>query len=236
MQATEFEFRHRWWIFAGLFALGFMAYAIDHVNSASAFADWLAARFSTTANDHWYRLTFTGGALLVTAAALIRTWGTAYLDAEVMRDGRVHTEKLVADGPYRYVRNPLYFGNILMAIGAGLMASRAGFAILAVGMTIFVLRLLLREENHLLRDQGESYRRYYAAVPRLVPSLRPRTQAAGNAPRWGQAFRAELMYWMISLAMGVFAATLNLKFFWGIFAVALATSFFGKRPRQKNAA
>jgi protein-S-isoprenylcysteine O-methyltransferase Ste14 len=236
MQATEFEFRNRWWIFATLFSLAFMAYAIDHVNSASAFADWLAARFSTRATNNSYRLIFALGALLMAAAALIRTWGTAYLNADVMRDGRVHTEKLVADGPYRYVRNPLYLGNILMAIGAGFMASRLGFVILAVGMTVFVLRLLLREENELLRDQGESYRRYYAAVPRLIPPITPRIAAAGNAPRWGQGFHAELMYWLISLAMAVFAATLNLKFFWGIFAVALAASFLYKAPREKTRA
>src|ERR1039458_6078090 len=55
---------------------------------------------------------------------------------------------LVADGPYRYVRNPLYFGNILLAIGFGMMASRVGCAILIVGMLVFVCRLILRSEEH----------------------------------------------------------------------------------------
>jgi protein-S-isoprenylcysteine O-methyltransferase Ste14 len=31
----------------------------------------------------------------------------------------VKTELLIADGPYRLVRNPLYFGNLLMVLGMG---------------------------------------------------------------------------------------------------------------------
>ena len=72
-----------------------------------------------------------------------------------MRDSKIHTERLLADGPYRYVRNPLYLGNIFMAAGMGLMASRSGFLILLLGMTVFVIRLILREEAELLRDQGD---------------------------------------------------------------------------------
>lgn len=105
-----------------------------------------------------------------------------------MRDSEVHTEKLLADGPYRYVRNPLYLGNILMSAGIGLMASRIGFVVLSLGMTIFVIRLLLREEAELSRAQGEPYRRYCSAVPRLVPSLTPRVPSAGNAPTGPKGF------------------------------------------------
>lgn len=70
-----------------------------------------------------------------------------------MRDSEVHTDKLLADGPYRYVRNPLYLGNILMSAGIGLMASRIGFVVLSLGMTLFVIRLLLPEEAELSRAQ-----------------------------------------------------------------------------------
>jgi hypothetical protein len=118
-----------------------------------------------------------------------------------------------------------------MAVGIGLMASRLGFLILLLGMTVFVTRLLLREESELLRDQGEPYRAYYAAVPRLVPSLVARVPSAGNAPHWAEGFRAELMYWLLALAMSVFAITLNLKIFWGIFAVAMASSWLYKRAK-----
>lgn len=233
MQATLFEFRNRWWVIFFIFCAAFFAYFIDPKNSAVAIVDWLARRWGTTAGDNAYRVIFACGAVLLALAAFLRTWGTAYLQAEVMRDGLVHTEKLLADGPYRHVRNPLYLGNILMALGVGLMASRVGFMILSVGMTIFVIRLLLREEAELLRAQGEPYRRYCEAVPRLVPSLTPRVPRAGNAPHWAQGFRAELMYWLLTLALAVFAITLNVKIFWAMFTIAMASSFLYKRPETK---
>jgi protein-S-isoprenylcysteine O-methyltransferase Ste14 len=63
----------------------------------------------------------------------------------------MHSELLVADGPYRHVRNPLYLGNVLQAFGIGLMASRLGFAFLTIANTIFMIRLILREEAGLLQ-------------------------------------------------------------------------------------
>jgi protein-S-isoprenylcysteine O-methyltransferase Ste14 len=234
MKATLFEFRHRWWIIASIFFVAFFAYRIDHINCAEALSNWTSARFGIADSYNVYRLIFAFGTCLLALAAFLRTWGTAYLQADVMRDSRVHTERLLADGPYRYVRNPLYLGNILLSIAIGLMASRVGFFILSIGMTVFVVRLILREESDLLRDQGESYRRYVAAVPRLLASLTPRVPSAGNVPHWAQAFRAELMYWLLGLAMASFAVTLNLKVFWAVFAVAIIASFAYKRPDAKK--
>ena len=233
MQASLFEFRNRWWIIFTIFGVAFFIYFLDPVNAGGAITDWIAKHRGVTASDNAYRVTFAVGALLVAIAALLRTWGTSYLQADVMRDSEVHTERLVADGPYRYVRNPLYLGNIFMAAGVGLMASRLGFLILFFGMTIFVLRLLLREEAELLRDQGESYRRYCDAVPRLLPSLSPRVPPAGHAPHWGQGVRTELMYWLIAVAIAAFAVTLNIKIFWGIFAIAFASAFLYEKPAKK---
>jgi len=233
MQASLFEFRHRWWVITFIFFAAFSAYFLDPVNCGVAIANWFA-KGPGPATDNAYRFIFALGALWLTAAAVLRTWGTSYLQAEVMRDSHIHTEKLLADGPYRYVRNPLYLGNIFMAAGIGLMASRIGFLILFAGMTVFVIRLLLREESELLRDQGQPYRSYCAAVPRLMPSLTPRVAPAGNAPRWAEGFRTELLYWLLALAMWAFAISLNLKIFWGIFAVAWASSWLYRRPVPKH--
>ena len=216
-----------------LFA-AFLAYIIDHQNSGVAIGNWLTGLLATQATSSSYRLVFALGTVVLVLAACIPTWGTSYLQAEVMRDARVHTERLLADGPYRYVRNPLYFGNILL--GLGLMASRIGFLILSIGLTVFVLRLILREESELQRGQGDLYRRYCAAVPRLLPSLTARVPPARSAPRWGQAFRAEMMYWLRALSMAVYAFTLRLRPFWAVCAIAIASSWLLKRPgtQQKS--
>ncbi|MBA3962456.1 MAG: hypothetical protein H0X40_11215 [Chthoniobacterales bacterium] len=74
-----------------------------------------------------------------------------------MHDTGQHSDALVADGPFRYVRNPLYLANPIMAAGIGVLASRAGFIFLVAANCFFVYRLIFREEASLLASQGESY-------------------------------------------------------------------------------
>jgi protein-S-isoprenylcysteine O-methyltransferase Ste14 len=148
------------------------------------------------------RQAFFFAALLLGAAAAIRTWAAAYLGSEVVHDLRLHTERLVADGPYRYVRNPLYLGSFLLSIGLGFLASRVGFFILVVGGAARILRLIGREEENLDQQQAERFREFARIVPRLVPSISPRLPAAGVDPCWGRAFRAEASMWGFFVMMG----------------------------------
>lgn len=221
--ATGFEFRHRYWFIFGIFWLSFGLYNVDPVNAAAALAG-LAADPRSNAFRWELRALFLVGALLTAAGAGLRTWGTAYLRPEVMRDHRLHAERLTADGPFRHVRNPLYLGNILMAAGMGLSASRMGAATLVALMTLFGCRLILREEAALEAAQGEDYAAYRAAVPRLLPALRPRVPASGNEPAWGPAFLAEAMIWFFALALGALAVTLSEHLFWILLAAGIVGS------------
>lgn len=122
------------------------------------------------------------------AVALIRSWAEAYLHSSVVHDAKMHSDQLTADGPYRYVRNPLYLGTVLLALGLGTMASRFGFAIVVAGIPVIVYRLILREEAGLLASQGERYREYFRAVPRLIPALHPRVPSGEARPDWVDGF------------------------------------------------
>lgn len=135
------------------------------------------------------RLVFSVATLLVGGAAAIRTWATAYLGSSVVHDLRLRTEMLVADGPYRHVRNPLYLGTFLLSMGLGFLANRLGFLILVAGWAIRILRLIAREEEKLEQQLGVRYREFARSVPRLFPSISPRLPAAGLDAHWGQAFR-----------------------------------------------
>jgi protein-S-isoprenylcysteine O-methyltransferase Ste14 len=81
-------------------------------------------------------------------------------------------KELVVRGLYRYVRNPMYVGVLLILLGEALffaswrLLGYAGLVFLA-----FNLFILLYEEPTLRRQFGESYRRYCASVPRWIPSL-----------------------------------------------------------------
>ena len=220
LAASEFEFKHRFWIIGAIFSVAFLSYNLDHQNAGVAVTDWLARIRGTTASVNDYRLTFAIAALFVVAAALIRTWATAFLNSEVMLAARVQTARLVADGPYRYVRNPLYFGNIPWAVGFGFMASRVGFFVLVVGMIVFCYRLILREEAGIAASQGESYRAYCAAVPRLLPALHPKLPPAGGVPNWADGLRGEAFVWVMAASEMAFAFTLNLKVFFAFLGLA----------------
>jgi protein-S-isoprenylcysteine O-methyltransferase Ste14 len=83
--------------------------------------------------------------------------------------------RLVIDGFYRYVRNPMYLGMALFLIGEWLLwgsdlrGAIEYFAVFAIAVTLF---LLLHEEPSLRRKFPESYAEYSRHVPRFVPRLR----------------------------------------------------------------
>ena len=84
------------------------------------------------------------------------------------------TQRLVAQGPYRYVRNPMISGVVAMLAGETLFHNSLRVAewfvtFLIINQTYFILL----EEPGLERRFGEEYKRYKAKVPRWIPR-RPR--------------------------------------------------------------
>ncbi len=242
MRASNFEFRNRFWFICLTFFVGFGLYQFDHLNAAEALARWMFRgsdpHLNSLAARHAIQGLFALSAILVTAAAWIRTWGGAYLRREVVFDPAVHTERLVADGPYRHLRNPLYFGNLLLATGMAFLASRTGGLVLILGSLLIVLRLIGREEAAMAQSQGEAYRVFQAAVPRLWPSLRPRLPAGGLQPKWFQAFLGEAHLWALALNGFLFAWKLNSRLYYIILGVSAAAYFLMRvmlgRLRRRN--
>jgi len=237
-RATEFEFRYRFWFMAGIFALAFMGYRFDPLNVSVALSRMIVS-VGGEGNPNWIdgcvRGFFAFGALLVISAALVRSWAEAYLHSSIVHDMDLHSDRLVADGPYRHSRNPLYLGTVLLAVGMGFLASRVGIIILVGGMTSFAYRLILREEASLLASQGESYRRFFQSVPRLLPSLMPSVPAAGGQPNWIDGFTGELFMWGCAVGMALFAATENMLYCSTAMGAGFAVYFFQAFTRRKPA-
>jgi len=223
MRATRFEFESRFWILSLIFTLGFFLSVVDHRNFAVALLRLFSPSLDldSTRGVFLLRLVFAAGSGLVFLAALLRTWATAYLRAEIVHDTSQHSEALVADGPFRYVRNPLYLANLPLAAGIGFLASRLGWVVMVGGIWLFTYRLILREEEGLLESQGDSYRAYLRAVPRLWPSFTPRVRSGSGQPRWGQAIAGEIFIWLLGAAELCFAFTLNTK----LAGIVVASSF-----------
>ena len=116
-----------------------------------------------------------GAALIVAGLALM--YSTISLFARVGRGTLAPwdpTERLVLEGPYRHVRNPMISG--VMAILAG-EAILLGSPAIAVWLGLFVLAnalwMPLVEEPGLVRRFGADYESYADAVPRWIPRRTP---------------------------------------------------------------
>jgi len=238
-RATEFEFRQRFWIIGGIIFLGFFCYGIDHVNTSEAIgrlALGLKAGQDSPTLERIVRALLWFGGGVAALAALIRSWAESYLHSSIVHDAGLRSDQVVADGPYRHVRNPLYLGNILLSVGLGFMASRLGFVVLVGGMTLFVVRLILCEEAHLLETQGESYKAYFEKVPRLWPSIRARVPSSGRRPNWPDGFIGEIFMWSFAGGIAAFAATENIVYFWIVIGAGMAIYFLQSFLRRKPAA
>ncbi len=235
-RASDFEFRARFWIIGGAYWIGFAFYAAGDVNVSFFVARWLAGAGSPHIGAYTRAILVFGTALAV-AAALLRSWAAAYLRSAVVHDAKMHVNQLTADGPYRYVRNPLYLGTILLAVGVGTMAGRFGFAVIAVGNAVIACRLILREEAELLASQGESYREYFSAVPRLIPALHARVPSGKARPDWLDGFAGETFIWGLALGMAAFTVTLRLAYWYAIMGAGFtvyAFQAFSRRARRRR--
>jgi protein-S-isoprenylcysteine O-methyltransferase Ste14 len=88
---------------------------------------------------------------------------------------------LVVRGPYRYVRNPMISGVILVLAGeACLLLSRSHTQWAATFFVINAIYIPLIEEPMLEQRFGEPYREYCRHVGRLIPRIRPWQPAAGE--------------------------------------------------------
>ena len=197
MKATRFEFRYRLTIGFFIYLLGFWAPWIRYGPIAGrSTSTWLELS-GALASTHVLPLQY--ATLIVTILAIMlaalgagfRVWGTAYLGAGIVTSGAMHAQNVVASGPYRYVRNPLYFGSFVFSLAVSILMPPTGAIFFVVAIFVQILRLILGEEAYLAQQQGEPYLAYRSRVPRLVPSLVPRISASSAKPRWLEAALSE---------------------------------------------
>jgi len=82
-------------------------------------------------------------------------------------------KELVVQGPYRYVRNPMYLGVVLVLVGETLiLASPILLRYAALILLAFHLFVVYYEEPNLQRRFGESYAHYCRSVPRWLPAVK----------------------------------------------------------------
>lgn len=125
-------------------------------------------------------LSFMGGLLVAIFGESMRIWAVGYAGSAT-RTRHVGAPELITNGPYAYVRNPIYVGNFILSLGLCIMAWAwmpwmLGVFTLAFGVQYAMIVSL--EEEHLQETFGESYTHYCRHVPRFLPAISRYEQAS----------------------------------------------------------
>jgi protein-S-isoprenylcysteine O-methyltransferase Ste14 len=135
---------------------------------------------------------------------LIRTWSCGHLEKE---------KKLTISGPYRYTRNPLYFGNLL--IGLGVVTGAQSWWVLGCAFVVFVIFypvIILSEKQKMEELFPVEYAEYKRHVPLFFPSFfstlpRKKTRfswALYKNNREDRALIGSAIFWLILTAKFLF--------------------------------
>lgn len=83
----------------------------------------------------------------------------------------VPPDRIVAEGPYRYVRNPMYLGHLIFMAGLAVTFSSWLALALLLGHIVWFQGRVRKDEARLEARFGESYRVYKARVKRWIPGV-----------------------------------------------------------------
>jgi protein-S-isoprenylcysteine O-methyltransferase Ste14 len=109
---------------------------------------------------------------LLGQALRIVTIGYEYIERGG-RDRQVYASKLVQGGVFAQSRNPLYVGNILLAVGFALIVNSYAFYLVAIPSILFAYSCIVAAEEAFLKDRfGDGYERYCRRVNRWWPRLK----------------------------------------------------------------
>ena len=145
---------------------------------------------------------YAAGIALVALGEVVRFWSNGYISKDV---------EIATGGPYAHVRNPLYFGSLLLAVGYGLISGLGvwGVLLMVALYLVFHLAAIFHEEAFLTAKFGAPYLEYVKRVPRLLPSPWPRTKGSGQF-EWAQALRNREQ--ISALFALIFVLLLSLRF------------------------
>lgn len=130
---------------------------------------WQPAFFGVTS------LPWLGGALIVAGLPMLLDSFARFALEGLGTPAPVYpTDRLIATGLYRYMRNPMYVGLAAIIWGQALLIGNAWLVVYGAFVWLaFSLFVILYEEPTLRRSYGAQYDDYCAHVPRWLPRLSP---------------------------------------------------------------
>lgn len=125
---------------------------------------WEAWPLPAVPNRAWL-----GGGVIVLGLAII-VW--AILEMRALKTSPlpwVQTEALVKYGPYRFSRNPIYLGDVLIMVGISLVLANTWMLVAALASMPLTLMLVIRHEEAYLAERfGAEWLGYAEQVRRWI--------------------------------------------------------------------
>jgi S-adenosylmethionine-diacylglycerol 3-amino-3-carboxypropyl transferase len=110
-------------------------------------------------------------AFLVLLASLIRMWAGSILSSETVMAFKIRNNKLMITGPYKLVRNPIYFADLIAFTALSFCLKPIGL-IIPVLIRLHYYQLIRYEEDKLVSKFGNTYEEYIRSVPAVIPGIR----------------------------------------------------------------
>ena len=112
------------------------------------------------------------GLLITAAGESIRLWAVSYAGSETRTTITAGGTSLVTQGPYSFIRNPLYFGNLLIYTGIGIMSNSLFPYLQIIALIFFHFQyhvIILVEETYFMKEFPERYSLYSKYVNKFIP-------------------------------------------------------------------
>jgi protein-S-isoprenylcysteine O-methyltransferase Ste14 len=101
------------------------------------------------------------GSILVCCGESLRLWAAGHLRKE---------QVLTTGGPYRFIRNPLYIGSLLIAFGFYLITQSLSILLLLIPYFLFCYIPVVGYEEKVLREKFPLFMKYSSKVPPYFPN------------------------------------------------------------------
>ena len=129
--------------------------------------DWLLPAYVLQVLLTWPQRLVIGGILFMGCCGLGIPALLAFRAAGTHVEPWKPASVLVTDGIFRWLRNPMYVGLILLLAGLAVLLASDGTLVMTVAFAAAIhFGVVKREERYLAAKFGEPYLHYIAAVPR----------------------------------------------------------------------
>lgn len=114
-------------------------------------------------------LLLSGGVIRMKARLHLKKKGGFSSLTETAQLQIVKKHQLVTDGPYRFIRHPLYLGEILRNLGVAILFSSVYGILIVTLASIFLIFRIQIEEKMLIVVFGEEYKEYARNTKKIIP-------------------------------------------------------------------